>query len=399
MSTTDSPSDSGEVIDGNRGRIFPCPECGADLVFHVGKQQLKCTHCGAEKVIALDATAAVQEQDFQQMLEQLEKRKKVKLPPHPQPLSPPNSFHGRGEGSLKIASEEASEHSEVRCESCGANVIFAGTLTSTSCPYCGSPIQREKVHRGGFRVPVDAVLPFQVEQRRAEQLLTTWIQSRWFAPNDYKRAAEHDHFHGVYLPFWTFDSLTFTKYSGERGDHYHVTVGSGKDERREQRTRWQAAAGQFQRFFDDVLIHAAKELPVDRIDALAPWPLQKCQPFTPEYLAGFFARTYDIDLGEGFKIARQRMNDELRSDCLQRIGGDEQRLHEMKARFDAVTFKHLLLPVWILAYRYRGESYRVFINAVTGEAQGDRPYSWIKITLTVLAVLAVAATIFIVFQR
>lgn len=368
------PLPQGEAVDDGRGRIFPCPECGADLVFHIGDQELRCPYCGGVKTIELGDQTAIQEQDFAATLERLRLQKEQQA-------------------------DSPVEHSEVRCESCGGEVIFEGTLTSSACPYCGSPIQRDKIHQGGFRVPVDAVLPFKVEERLAGFQLTKWVKSRWFAPNDFKKTGAEGKFNGVYLPFWTFDSLTYTSYSGQRGDNYTVTVGSGKNRRTETRTRWSSRSGKFQRFFDDVLVNATKELPVEHIDNLAPWPLQDCAPFKQEYLAGHLARTYDLGLEDGFTIARARVKQELHADCCRRIGGDKQIVDRMDVRLDALTFKHLLLPVWMLAYRYRGRRFNVFINAVTGEVHGDRPYSWIKITLAVLAAVAAVIGIYAMMQR
>lgn len=350
--------------DDGRGRTFPCGQCGADLHFHIGQQQLKCPFCGAEREIPLDEQAAVAEQDFQAALERLRELRTANVTPGQQ------------------------SHQEIRCNSCGADVVFEGTLTSTSCPYCGSPLQREKAHTCDFGIPVDGVLPFQVERRRAAAVLGDWVSSRWFAPNDFKRTAIDDRFQGVYLPFWTYDSLTFTKFRGERGENYTVTVGTGKDQRTETRTRWYPVSGSFQRFFDDVLVNASRNLPVKYIDGLAPWPLSKCRPFSHEYLAGYFARTFDVELDEGFDQARARIEAALHQDVCRRIGGDHQRVHKLDCRYDAITFKHLLLPVWMLAYRYKDKSYRVFINAVTGQMQGERPYSWVKILLTLLAAVA-----------
>jgi hypothetical protein len=71
------------------------------------------------------------------------------------------------------------------------------------------------------------------------------------------------------------------------------------------------------------------------------------------------------------------------------IGGDHQRVHSQDTDYFNVTFKHALLPVWISAYRYAGKTYRFLVNARTGEVQGERPYSWIKITLSILAVIMV----------
>ncbi|HEX6986542.1 MAG TPA: hypothetical protein VF170_14260, partial [Planctomycetaceae bacterium] len=167
-------------------------------------------------------------------------------------------------------------------------------------------------------------------------------------------------------------------------------VGSGKNRRTETRTRWYPASGAFQRFFDDVLVNATKGLNQDLILALEPWPLVKCVSYNQQMLAGFLARTYEVDLPPAFEQARERIRSALESDVRRRIGGDRQRIDHMDVRHNAVTFKHLLLPVWMMAFRYHGQPYRVYVNATTGEVQGERPYSWVKITIAVIVGLIVA---------
>lgn len=351
--------------DDNAPRAFPCEGCGAVLTFNIGEQNLACSHCGFVKSIALDADAVVAEQDFHGQL-----RRQVEL---------------RGQDRHD---EEGCR--EVRCDACGATVRFAGTLTSSECAYCGLPLQLDHAHDATRRVPVDGVLPFLVEREKARGNLRQWVCSRWFAPNDFKARGVQGRFNGVYLPYWSFDTLTATHYIGERGEHYWVTVGTGKNKRRVRRTHWYPASGTFQRFFDDVLTFAATGLPVHRITALEPWPLNRCAPFKQEVLAGFLARTYDIPLDDGFIDARSRIDQAIRAEVRQRIGGDTQRIHSVHSRYDAITYKHLLLPVWMLAYRYRENTYQVVVNASTGEVQGDRPYSWVKILFAVLSALALA---------
>ncbi|HSG69304.1 MAG TPA: hypothetical protein VLA12_02760, partial [Planctomycetaceae bacterium] len=328
---------------------------------------------GYAKDIELDPEVEIKEQDFHAMLAHLVEQHESR----PEPDSDVN---------------------EVRCGSCGGTVVFTGTLTSSSCPYCASPIQRDDVHRAEHRVPVDAVLPFLIDRDLARKNLDDWVQSRWFAPNDFLKNRLEGTFNGVYLPYWTFDSLTFCVYSGQRGEHYYVTVGTGKNQRRERRTRWYPASGQFQRFFDDVLVTASRGLPREILESLEPWPLHKCLPFTQEVLAGYFARTYDVELDDGFVIGKHRIDVELDRDVRSRIGGDTQRVHSIDTRYDGLTFKHVLLPLWLLAYQYKEKSYQVFINAGTGEVQGERPYSWVKITLTVLGVAAAIGGIILLTQ-
>ncbi len=193
--------------------------------------------------------------------------------------------------------------------------------------------------------------------------------------------------------------MTFTAYSGQRGEHYWVTVGSGKNERREMRTRWYPASGRFQRFFDDIVVLANTGLNRKFMLALEPWPLQNVVAFNQQMLAGHLARTYDIELDRCFEEAKSRIDDAIQSDVRQRIGGDTQRVQSVNSRYEAITYKHLLLPVWLLAYRYSDKTFQVFVNAATGEVQGERPYSVWKIMFAVLAGLAVVGVIAAVSQQ
>lgn len=359
----------GESVDDGKGRVFPCEQCGADLEFHIGQQDLKCPFCGHEKRIELAPDTEIAEQDFHAILEKV------------------RAWRQSGENTN-------AGQSEVRCSGCGANVVFVGSLTSSECPYCGAPIQRDKVHDSPKRIPVHGILSFQVEKEKARMNLSEWVRSRWFAPNEFLKRGVEGRFNGVYLPFWTYDSMTFSRYCGARGDNYTQTfTDSNGQTRTETHTRWTSVSGSHQRFFDDVLVLATKGMNRDLMDSLEPWPLGSIQPFTQELLAGFLARTYEVELDEGFPIAKKRIDAGIEADVRQLIGGDHQRIDKLQTRYDAITFKHLLLPVWLLAYRYHDKSFQVLVNAVTGEVQGERPYSVWKITLTVLLVLAVVGVI------
>lgn len=363
-----STQSAGQTTDEGQGRIFPCEQCGADLKFNIGQQRLKCPYCGYEKEISAPADEQIQEQDFHTALERLAELRKANR-------------------------HEETGQKEIRCESCGGTVVFTGSLTSSECPYCGSPIQLENVHKAENRIPVDGVLPFLVEKERAAENLRKWVKSRWFAPNDFRKRGANGKFNGVYLPYWTFDTLTANRYSGERGEHYYVTVGSGKNKHTQRRTRWYPASGAFQRFFDDVLVLSTRGMNTDLMHALEPWPLGRCLPFNQQVLAGYLARTYEIELDNGFPEAKRRIDAALDSEVRSRIGGDTQRVHSIRTNYTALTYKHLLLPVWLLAYRYHDKSYQVMVNAATGEVQGERPYSWIKITLASLAGAIIAGAV------
>lgn len=361
----------GESIDSGKGRTFPCDRCGADLVFSIGEQSLQCPYCAAIKQIEPPAEVPIVERDYLRAIERLKRLRE------------------------KTSHDEESSITEhaIRCSSCGADVIFQGTLTSSQCPYCASPLQRDNIHDSVSRLPVDGVLPFLVPQTQAAANLRNWVKSLWWAPNEFLKQGANGKFNGVYMPYFTYDAATQTRFSGQRGDTYFVTVGEGNNRRTEQRIRWSYREGAFNRFFDDVMMIAATKQHLDLVEALEPWPLDQLMSFTPEVLAGFFSRTYDVELEDGFRGARQRMEAALSLEVRQRIGGDVQQVDSQQTNYSAVTFKHILLPVWLLAYRYQNKTYQVMMNAATGEVSGQRPYSWVKITFAAMLIAIVVATI------
>jgi hypothetical protein len=202
----------------------------------------------------------------------------------------------------------------------------------------------------------------------------------------------------VYLPFWTFDTNTTTDYTGQRGEHYYVTEtyyerdsqGNQVQRTRQVRhTRWYSASGTVTASFDDVLIPATLSLSPNRLAALEPWDLQELRPYDPAFLSGFKAQRYQVDLAQGFERVKQTIAPVIEQDVRNDIGGDEQRIEGLATDYSAISFKHLLLPVYAGAYRYNGKLFQIVVNGRTGEIQGDRPYSFWKIALLVGSILFV----------
>ncbi|MEO1362773.1 MAG: primosomal protein N' (replication factor Y) - superfamily II helicase, partial [Pseudomonadota bacterium] len=184
---------------------------------------------------------------------------------------------------------------------------------------------------------------------------------------------------------------------GERGTVYYETQTVMRDGKRQQvrvaKVRWQRTRGKVARFFDDVLVLASTSLPKRYTDALEPWDLSEMEPYAPEFLAGFRAEGYAVALEDGFEEARGYIDRIIARDIKFDIGGDRQRIHSVDTKLGKVTFKHVLLPVWLAAYKYRGETYRFVVNGRTGRVQGERPWSAWKITIAVVLGSALAAAI------
>jgi hypothetical protein len=206
-----------------------------------------------------------------------------------------------------------------------------------------------------------------------------------------KRFANLDQLQGVYLPYWTFGADTETRYHGERGDNYTVTRTVMRDgrptEERVTETRWTSVSGRVQVPFRDLFVLGSKAVHGGRLEELTPWDLDKLVPYQPAYLAGYSAQRYQVPLTEAFQTAQRQMAPGIQSAIRRDIGGDQQRIHSSDSRYYEVTFRHLLLPVWMGSYRYGANVFQVAVNARTGEVQGERPISWLKVAALVLLVI------------
>ena len=295
---------------------------------------------------------------------------------------------------------------EVQCQSCGAKSIFTPPEVAGRCEFCGVQIVAQPKSADPILTP-SGLLPFRITQPQASGELKQWLSSRWFAPNGLKHFAQPEAIHGVYLPFWTYDTCTTTDYTGQRGEHYYTTEtyyetdsrGNQVQRTRQVRhTRWYPASGNVRGAFDDILIPATLSLSQERLAELEPWDLDELKPYEPAFLSGFKAQRYQVDLAQGFERAKEIIAPTIESDIRSDIGGDEQTIESLSTEYYETTFKHLLLPVYAGAYRYNGKLFQILVNGRTGEIQGDRPYSFWKIALLVVSILILILILVFIFS-
>ncbi|WP_040493324.1 hypothetical protein [Ilumatobacter nonamiensis] len=352
-------------------RTYPCRACGGELHFDIASQKLKCQHCGSTHEL-VEGDGEVVEQDLRAALRRVRE--------------------GRTQPGV------VTEEKEIVCQNCGGHTTFSGSLTANNCPYCATPIQRDDVHDAPERLPVDAVLPFQVDDKAAAELIEAWINGRWFAPSEFKRYNRTGSFKSVYMAYFTYDADTVTTYVGQRGVTRTRTVGSGDNRRTEVYTQWYPARGTVGNSFDDVPVLANTGFEKNRIDKLEPWPTQTAKPYSAEYSAGHLARTYDRDVEDCLGEATAVMNEEIKGTIRRDIGGNQQRIDRMNISWREMTYKHVLLPLWLLTVIYDGRPFQVYINGATGEVHGSRPYSKVKIAFAVTAALILLIVIIVLYS-
>jgi LSD1 subclass zinc finger protein len=355
---------------------FNCTGCGAVLEFKPGTKNLTCTYCGAENKIE-QAPEAIEEIDYETFIrEQMDKEEKLEV----------------------VA---------VKCNACGASITLDPNVTSDQCPYCASSVVVESGSTSTILKP-KSLIPFAVDKKKAAELFKGWIKKLWFAPSDLKKAnLAYEKINGIYVPYWTYDTRAETAYTGQRGEHYYVTETYTTTEdgqsvtktRQVRKTRWYFTSGHVRDMFDDVLVIASHTLPKKYTNKLEPWHMKELVSYNDKYLSGFRSESYQVDVQAGLEEAKEIMQPTIYSTIRRDIGGDEQRIFTANTTYNDITFKHILLPIWISSYRFKEKVYRFLINGQTGEVQGERPWSWIKISLAILALIAVIVAIVILTQK
>jgi len=348
---------------------FPCGSCAGPMAFDADSQNLKCLYCGSEQPIdgVLD-----------------------------EPVEHP--FDGRGEDPEALL-DWGTKQRAIRCEACGGETLVPAGQTTSACVFCGSPkvLAQDEVRS----IRPESVIPFQLSRDEALVSFAAWKKKRWFLPNDFKKANVSSQLYGIYIPYWTFDTETYSVYSAEVGVYHYRTVTrtrvvNGKTETyaaTERYTVWHRRSGDYDRSFDDILIPASGHYDGTLLEKLGDFRLGELRGYAPEYLSGFISERYSVTREQGWDRARGEAEGALDREIRRILGGDEIRSLRIRTTYDDVTYKHLLLPVWNANYVYRKKTFYYMVNGQTGTVSGRVPRSAAKIAAFALACLGFAGAV------
>ncbi len=353
-----------------------CAACGAQAEWNPAKQLLVCPFCGSETPFAINAqTGAIEELDLARALREL-----------------PDEDRGW----------QASKRT-VQCQSCKAVSVFDPERVGQNCDFCGSPSLLDYQE---IKAPIrpQSLLPFIVSESQVREQIRKWYASKWLAPGKLKSRALVDRVHGVYIPYWTFDAHVVCPWNADAG-HYYYTTENYRDNKGHMRTRqvrhvrWVPASGEVRHFFDDEPVPGTRGVSQALLAGVQPFPTQDLKPYDTAYLSGFVIEHYQVVLFEAAKRSQDAMTEKLRSMCAAEVPGDTQRNLQIHPVFSGQTFKHILVPVWLLTYDFGAKPYQVVVNGVTGRMAGDYPKSFWKIALLVLLAIIVLFVILMLNQE
>lgn len=341
-----------------------CKNCHAELSVAPGTKELSCSYCGFTE--ALEQSKTFNEFDYHLFLQ----------------------F-----GESDENSEEMIFHS---CSSCSAQISTDPEINSDICPYCGTGYIAKEPEQGRTLLP-GSILPFKLTEEETLASYQKWAKKQWLAPNEFKNLAQENRIERIYIPHWAYHTDIVADYRGSRGEDYrttesYTTTENGKTvtkSRKVTHTNWYPTSGRVDRSFENVITPASDTLDAKYLEALKPWDIHELVAYDTAYLQGVRSERYSIDLENGFENAKKVMERPINKRICRDIGGDRQSVDFVDTQYMNVKFKQILLPVWVTAYRYKDETYRIMINARTGEVQGNAPVSVIKLRTLMITILVV----------
>jgi hypothetical protein len=347
-----------------------CPACGAQAEWNPSKQKLVCPFCGTESPYRIDRdTGKVAEIDLVTALRDL-----------------PEEERGW-----------QTERRSVQCQSCKAVMVFDPARVGQNCEFCGSPAL---VAYDEIKAPIkpSGVLPFKIDTARVRDDIRRWWRSKWLAPGRLFRTALVDTVKSLYIPYWTFDAQAHCPWDAEAGHYYYVNVEDRDSQgrrvvRQQRRVRWEPASGVVDHFFDDEPVPGTQGLPLELLRQVEPFPTQEVLPYDTAFLSGHVVEHYKVVLMEAAQASQAQMHATLEQLAASQIPGDTYRNLRIQPTYAGRTFKHVLVPIWLLTYNYGPRAFRVIVNGYTGKIAGKYPYSIWKILLLVLLAIVVIAVV------
>ena len=326
-----------------------CPGCGASIGIKYDPEALNltCPFCGlVSKLPQPGTTPVIQELDFNTALQ----RASVNW------------------GNIKKM---------ITCANCGGSTIYDAEQVTGACPFCGSTSVTPAAENSQIMAP-QAVIPFAVTKEQTQLCFDNFINSRRVASKKVY-GSKLENVVGIYLPFWTYDTLSVSAYDA----HTYETKYAPR----------QYFKGVMTQFFDDLVIYGSDKIRNQNIKRVQEFDFQRMVPYSPKYLAGIPAERYTVGLNDGWERAKTQIKDKIKRTL--------NRKYRMKASIDAIVtsyynvkFRYVLAPIYLATYTCGKKTHTVAINGQTGKTYCEVPTFMLKLVLIPLFVMIVVLLLF-----
>jgi DNA-directed RNA polymerase subunit RPC12/RpoP len=341
-------------VDEAKIKTYQCPNCGATISYNVNETTLVCQFCGFTRKV--DAQVAAESKD--------------------QPLDvdlPTARAHRWVEGQTRVT-----------CEQCGVTILLPANQTADTCPYCAS---NRFITQTSLVEMVDpqVIGPFKIDPENANEAIKGWLGKGIFSPDNLAKEHAGMQLHPAYYPFWLFEGTL------ELSWFCDVNVGTSR------MPQWEAHTGSQFENFKDVLIPGLRKLPAAEVAGIEPFAIEELVDFSPDYLAGWVALTYDLPLADASLKARERVVKSVQRsvESLAEPNHPKRNFSTGEGKWSGLTYKLALLPIYMGNYVFQGQRYHLLVNGQTGKVNGRKPADKTKVTL--IAVIGIIVLIVLLF--
>ncbi len=261
------------------------------------------------------------------------------------------------------------------CSGCGASMSYDASAGQLRCPFCGS--EQLVAQPDATVLSPKRVVPFVIQRDQAVSRMRQWLGQGFWRPGDLRQQAMVVTMTAVYVPYWVFRAETYTFWTADTSQTPRGACAS-----------WFPLFGEHRGAYQGLLVGASGALAPNETSAIAPFDLT--QGVKPEEVDLDNITVEQFSVGRKYARPRARAGlEELeRAACRQYVPGNCRNM-KVNLRLSGLSSEPVLLPVWIMAYRYRDAVFRFLVNGQSGKATGKAPVSYQKIAVAIGIALAV----------
>lgn len=311
--------------------MYVCPNCGGNVKFDISKQKLFCYSCD-------------------------------------------NTYEAKS-----FESDKKFDYYETKaliCPQCASQMLGDENEVAVFCSFCGaSNVLEQRIVKEGRP---QRIIPFKKTKEDCKIAYKKFINRNIYAPSSFKKEANWESFRGIYMPYWYYsvkkdDRIGLNGGNAyQRGDYYiHNIYRLEADVKAEFNGLTHDASSNFADYLSE---------------EIAPFDEKEMVDFSPAYLSGFYADTFDVNkkayddsaLVTPYEMTKKALykKEPFREKYVSRNGNDPIVRAFYKSS-DVKGYK-AMFPVWFMSYRSKDRLYYSVVNGQTGKAYGDVPISPLK---------------------